>query len=95
MAFDQQATEEIMMNKKDTDRGSKALAEIISLPASVNYNPQQALASLEGFGDRLTDVMVIGYVDGDLVCRSSRLSRAEALWLLEHAKDWAMYGEAE
>ena len=75
-------------DKPGGHRGSKKLAEILSLPASVNFNPQQALDSAKKFN--FSDVMIIGYEDGDLVIRSSRLSRAEALWLLECAKLHAM-----
>lgn len=72
--------------------------KVISLPASVNYTPEQALLSAldmcrEG---RLTDVMVLGYdEDGDLFVRSSKMTRAEGLFMAEKAKDWTMHGGLE
>ena len=66
-------------------------ANVISLPASENFKPEQALASASSLG--LTDVLVVGYdADGVLAVRSSHMSRAEALFLLEQAKQWAMFG---
>jgi len=71
---------------------------VISLPASVNYTPEQALLSAldmcrEG---RLTDVLVLGYdEDGHLVVRSSKMTRAEGLFMAEKAKDWTMNGGLE
>jgi hypothetical protein len=38
-----------------------------------------------------TDTLVLGYdEDGELIVRSSRMSRAEALFMLEKARDWVM-----
>jgi hypothetical protein len=71
---------------------------VIALPASVNFNPEQALLSALEFcrTDNLQDVLVIGYdADGDLLVRSSRMTRAEALFMAEKAKNWAMYGGLE
>lgn len=66
-------------------------ANVISLPASDSFQPEQALASAASLG--LTDVLVVGYdADGVLAVRSSHMSRAEALFLLEQAKQWAMFG---
>jgi hypothetical protein len=70
--------------------------DVIALPASKNFQPDQALKSAMDMGVRLTDVLVVGYdKDGVLFVRSSRLSRAEALFMLEKAKEWAMYGGLE
>ena len=63
---------------------------VIALPPSVNFNPEQALHSALSFGESLTDVLVIGYEDGCLIVRSSKMTRAEALFLLEKAKQWAL-----
>jgi len=66
-------------------------ANVIALPASTNFKPDQALHS--ALGERLADVLVIGYnAEGVLVVRSSHMTRAEALFLLEQGKDWAMRG---
>lgn len=36
------------------------------------------------------DVIILAYdADGDLVIRSSHMSRKDALWLLMDAQDWA------
>lgn len=64
--------------------------KVIALPASTNFAPEQALASAAALD--LTDVLVVGYLDGQLVVRSSRMTCAEALFLLEKAKAWALSG---
>ena len=65
---------------------------IVALPASVNFTPEQALQSAMQFKS-LQDVLIVGYdADGDLLVRSSRMSRADAVFLLEKAKEWAMGG---
>jgi hypothetical protein len=69
---------------------------IIALPASVNYTPEQALLSALEFArdDNLTDVVVIGYdTDGVLVIRSSKMTRAVGLFMIEKAKQWTLGGE--
>jgi hypothetical protein len=68
-------------------------ANVIALPASTNFKPEQALKSAQDMGEQITDVLVVGYdAEGALFVRSSHMSRAEALFLLEKAKEWAMYG---
>ena len=67
--------------------------KIIALPASVNYTPEQALLSALDLArdDNLTDVLIIGYdADGMLVVRSSKMTRAEGLFMLEKAKPWTL-----
>lgn len=65
---------------------------VISMPASTSFTPEQALESAKSAA--LTDVLVIGYdADGALFVRSSRLTRAEALFLLEKGRDYVMYPE--
>ncbi len=68
--------------------------KVITLPASTNYTAEQALQS--ALKMPLTDVMVIGWgEDGELFVRSSKMTRAEGLYMAEKAKHWAMYqGEA-
>ena len=67
---------------------------VISLPASVNYTPEQALHS--ALKANLTDVMVLGYdADGELFIRSSKMTRADGLFMAEKAKDWTMHGGLE
>lgn len=65
---------------------------VISMPASTSFTPEQALESAKSV--ELTDVLIIGYdADGALFVRSSRLNRAEALFLLEKGRDYVMYPE--
>lgn len=65
---------------------------VIALPASTNYTPEQALHAAAQFDD-LADVLIVGYdVSGDLLVRSSKMSRADAVFLLEKAKQWTMEG---
>ena len=65
---------------------------VISMPASTSFTPEQALESAKS--NNLSDVLIIGYdADGDLFVRSSRLTRAEALFLLEKGRDYVMYPE--
>lgn len=62
---------------------------VIALPATVTFTPEQALHS--ALQDNLSDVLIVGYDDkGELYIRSSRLNRADALFLLEKAKEWTM-----
>jgi hypothetical protein len=64
---------------------------IISLPASTNYTPEQALQS--ALQMELTDVMIIGYdFEGELFVRSSKMTRAEGLFMVKKAEEWSMYG---
>lgn len=66
---------------------------VISLPASVNFTPEQALLSALDLCKQgmLTDVVVLGYDDaGALVVRSSKMTRAEGLFMAVKAQEWAM-----
>ena len=66
---------------------------VIALPASTAFSPEQALLSALEFTrtDNITDVLVIGYDnDGVMIIRSSRMSRADALFMLEKAKQWVL-----
>jgi hypothetical protein len=72
--------------------------KVISLPASVNYTPEQALKSaLDMCEDGgLTDVMIIAYDwEGELFVRSSKMTRAEGMFMAEKAKEWTMHGGLE
>lgn len=66
---------------------------VISLPASITFQPKQALASAMELD--LSDVLIIGYEAGHLVVRSSRMTCAEALFLLERGRSWALSGGQE
>ena len=66
---------------------------IHELPATVTFTPELALKSMLNFSDcnNLTDVICIGYdSDEDLIVRSSRMDRKDALWLAEQLKMWAL-----
>lgn len=68
--------------------------KIIDLPASTNYTPELALAQAMKYD--LTDVMIIGYdTDRDLVVLSSKMTRAEGLFMVKKAEEWSMYGGME
>ena len=66
---------------------------VIALPASVNFTPEQALLSALDLcrqGD-LTDVVILGYDSNNaLVVRSSKMTRAEGLFMAVKAQEWAM-----
>lgn len=67
---------------------------VIALPASTNFTAEQALESAKALD--LTDALIVGYdKDETLVVRSSRMTCAEAVFLLEKAKQWAMSGGQE
>jgi hypothetical protein len=69
------------------------LKNVVALPASATMSAEQALLSALEFTreNNLTDVLIAGYdADGVLIVRSSRMTRAEALFMLEKAKEWAM-----
>jgi hypothetical protein len=64
------------------------MSNVTSLPATTTFTVEQALASAGQLN--LSDVMVIGYEDSELVVRSSRMDRKDALWLLEVARLWVL-----
>jgi hypothetical protein len=63
---------------------------VISLPATESFTPELALKSALDL--EMSDVLCIGYLEDELVVRSSRMSRADALFLLEKAKLWTLEG---
>jgi len=68
--------------------------KVIDLPASTNYTPELALAQALKYN--LTDVLIVGYdIDRDLVVLSSRMTRAEGLFMVKKAEEWTMYGGLE
>jgi hypothetical protein len=61
------------------------MSNVARLPASDHMTVEQALDYTKK--DGLTEVLIIGHdADGDLIIRSSHLSRKDALWLLEQGK---------
>ena len=68
--------------------------KVTTLPASTNYTAEQALQS--ALQMELTDVMIIGYdFEGELFIRSSKMTRAEGLFMVKKAEEWSMYGGKE
>lgn len=64
----------------------------IRMPAATTWTAEQALQSAlnDAEIEELTDVLIIGYnAAGDLYIRSSRLTRAQALFLCMKAVRWA------
>ena len=68
------------------------MSKITVMALSTNFTVKQALDSADNY--ELTDVIVLGYEDNDLVVISSKMTRAEANWMLDKAKLHAMEGEA-
>ena len=71
---------------------------VTRFPPSENFTPALALEFVLGLckEGKITDVLIVGYdSDNDLVTYSSRMTRAEAVFLLEKGKEWAMYGGIE
>jgi hypothetical protein len=67
---------------------------VLPFPATDTMTPKQALQSAMVFADNdnLQDVLIVGY-DGDseLMIRSSRMDRKDALWLAEQLRLYALY----
>ena len=70
------------------------MTNLLRIPPSVTMTAAQALASalVDAEDGDLTDVIIIGYRDGDLYVRSSRLTCAEGLFLANKAMRWAESG---
>lgn len=69
------------------------MKNVIALPASTTMTPEQALLSALEFAknDNLQDVLIVGYDgDGELLIRSSRLDRKDALWFAEQLRNYAL-----
>lgn len=67
--------------------------KVLVMPASAYLKPDQAIDSLQHRKGDLTDILVLAYdTDGELFVRSSFLSRAEALFMLEQGRDWVLNG---
>lgn len=57
------------------------------LPAQTGMTVEQCLSYCSLEQKTYTDVMILAYdVNGELITRSSNITRADALWLLEQAK---------
>jgi hypothetical protein len=62
------------------------MSKVVELPVnSMKLTVSELCDSVKA--DKPSELMFIGYIDGDLMCRSAnRMSRRDALWLLELAK---------
>ena len=73
-------------------------AEVLRFPPSENMTPLMAVQAVltRCELDEVTDVLIVGYDStNDFISFSSRMSRADAVFLLEKAKDWAIHGGKE
>jgi len=60
---------------------------VSQFPVASTLTPKQALASSTKQANQLKKVIVVAeYEDGDLFIQSSRMSHAEALWLVKRAE---------
>lgn len=69
------------------------MSNVISLPASCTMTPKQALLSALDLAaaDDLTEALVVGYdASGELLVRSSKMDRKDALWLTEQLKHYVL-----
>lgn len=68
------------------------MSNVTFMPASTNFTPEQALSSAKNC--KLKEVLIIGYDEDDqLVIRSSKMDRADALWMIKEAENYTFYGK--
>jgi hypothetical protein len=71
---------------------------VIRLAASESFTAELALKYVmrKCYDQDVQDVLIVGYDSGgSLISVSSRMTRADALFLLEKAKEWVMQGGIE
>lgn len=67
------------------------MADILLMPASFTFTPEQALDSAKAAD--LEEVLVIGHDNrGEFFVRSSRMTCRDALWLAEKLRAYALSG---
>jgi hypothetical protein len=74
------------------------MKNVIYFPATDTMTPKQALLDALKLADNddLQDVLVVGYDgNGDLLVRSSKMSRSDALWLSEQLRLYVLTGGNE
>lgn len=59
-------------------------AQVIELGPNQNMTPEQALGI--SLREKPEEVLILGYIDGELYIRSSSMNNKDALWILEQAK---------
>lgn len=60
------------------------MAEVVELGPNQNMTPEQALGIAAR--ENPEEVLILGYIDGELYIRSSSMNNKDALWILEQAK---------
>lgn len=66
------------------------MSDVIDLGPHINMTPEQCLEYCNRTSSNFQDVLVIGYDDdGELITRSSKLSREQTVFLLLEALDYA------
>lgn len=71
---------------------------LLHFPATDTLTPKQVLQSAMRFADNdnLQDVLIVGYDgDGELLIRSSRMDRKDAVWLAEQLQLHALGCEGQ
>lgn len=66
------------------------MSKVVELPVnSMNLSVPELCDSIKA--DNPSELICIGYIDGELMIRSAnRLSRKDSLWLLEVARKWVL-----
>lgn len=64
--------------------------KLLQLPATTTYTVEQALDKAKS--ENLSDVLILGWDSEteELVVRSSRMDRANALWLAMKGQEWVL-----
>lgn len=68
------------------------MSNVINLAPTTTMTVEQCLASVVKDQDKLSEVLVCGYREGELYVRSSRMSRRDALWMAEALRLYALEG---
>ena len=69
------------------------MAKVTSLPTSATMTPKQALLSVLDLaeGGCVEELLIVGHdCDGELIIRSSRMKRRDAVWLAEQLRLYAL-----
>lgn len=67
------------------------MSKVTNLPLSNSYNTEQALDRAKAMG--FSYALIIGYDEhGVMMAISSKMTKAEALWLIENYRQWILNG---
>lgn len=73
--------------------GKKVKTNLAHLPLSANLNPEQALNT--ALQKDFKEVMICGFDnEGNFVSLNSKMSRRDGLWVIENAREFALFGES-